>query len=45
MKIGVGAMERKSRLDETLGLHLKEFRTQYKVKGKDIAEHLGKSAA
>lgn len=38
-------MERKIRLDETLGLHLKEFRTQYKVKGKDIAEHLGKSAA
>ena len=38
-------MERRIRLDETLGLYLKEFRTQYKVKGKDVAEHIGKSAA
>lgn len=38
-------MGRKIKLSESIGLQLKEFRTKYKVKGKDIAELLGKSPA
>ena len=38
-------MGRKIKLSENIGLQLKEFRTKYKVKGKDIAELLGKSPA
>lgn len=38
-------MGRKIKLSENIGLQLKEFRTKYKVKGKDIAELLGKSSA
>ena len=33
------------KLSEVTGLRLKEFRTQYKVKAKDVAEMLGKSPA
>lgn len=36
---------RKIRLNELIGLQLKEFRTQYQVKGKDVAEHINKSPA
>lgn len=35
----------KIKLSESIGLQLKEFRTQYKVKSKEIAELLGKSPA
>lgn len=38
-------MGRKIKLSEALGLQLKEFRTKYKVRSKDIAELLGKSPA
>lgn len=38
-------MGRKIKVSESLGLQLKEFRTKYKIKGKDIAELLGKSPA
>lgn len=38
-------MSLKIKLSETIGLRLKEFRTQYKVKAKDVAEMLGKSPA
>lgn len=38
-------MGRKIKLSESIGLQLKEFRTKYQVKGKDIAELLGKSPA
>lgn len=39
---GENSMGRKIKLSENIGLQLKEFRTKYKVKGKDIAELLGK---
>ena len=42
---GENNMGRKIKLSENIGLQLKEFRTKYKVKGKDIAELLGKSSA
>lgn len=35
----------KIRLSESVGLQLKEFRMQYKVKAKDIADYIGKSPA
>lgn len=38
-------MGRKIKLSESIGLQLKEFRTKYQVKGKDVAELLGKSPA
>ena len=38
-------MSRKIKFSESIGLQLKEFRTKYKVKGKDVAELLGKSSA
>lgn len=38
-------MVNKIKLSESIGLQLKEFRTQYKVKSKEIAELLGKSPA
>ena len=38
-------MSLKIKLSEATGLRLKEFRTQYKVKAKDVAEMLGKSPA
>lgn len=45
LKIGGGILPRKIRLNELIGLQLKEFRTQYQVKGKDVAEHINKSPA
>lgn len=38
-------MSLKIKFNEATGLRLKEFRTQYKVKAKDVAEMLGKSPA
>lgn len=38
-------MARKIKLSESIGLQLKEFRTTYQVKSKDIADMLGKSPA
>lgn len=38
-------MMHKIKFSESLGLQLKEFRTQYQIKGKDVASLLGKSPA
>ncbi len=38
-------MARKIKFSESIGLQLKEFRTTYQVKNKDIADMLGKSPA
>ena len=38
-------MSTKIKLSESIGLQLKELRTQYKIKAKDIADYVGKSPA
>lgn len=38
-------IKNKLHIDEELGLQLKDFRNQFQVKAKDVATHIGKSAA
>lgn len=38
-------MQTKIKLSESIGLQLKEFRTQHQIKAKDIADFIGKSPA
>ena len=38
-------MVTKIKLSESIGLQLKEFRTQHQIKAKDIADFIGKSPA